>query len=341
MVRLIDIAREANVTVPVVSTVLNERYGKKGTIRVSGSLRARILEIADRLGYTPNIMARVLRGKASGLIGVMLDSGDMEIRFRQLDAFEKYCAAMNYNLLITGAHNNPERFLKNCHMLLQHRVDGILCHRNVFHEELRNNPKVVVFGAEPLSGMTSLVYRIDTAYEAAARLFAREKRLRTALLISDMETYDSIPARRHAFQACFGKVAPVFAVACQDENYSLPSKSKIQKLLKCVFLPQKIDSVIVQNDLWALLLCEQARIAGIRIPQQLSVVGQDNSAFTVCSEPEISTIDPNLTEFGKAAFDLLLKRINAPETPPETVEVDTVLIERGTTMPFESGGGRT
>ena len=63
MVRLIDIAREANVTVPVVSTVLNERYGKKGTIRVSGSLRARILEIADRLGYTPNIMARVLRGK--------------------------------------------------------------------------------------------------------------------------------------------------------------------------------------------------------------------------------------------------------------------------------------
>ena len=45
MVRLIDIAREANVTVPVVSTVLNERYGKKGTIRVSGSLRARILEI--------------------------------------------------------------------------------------------------------------------------------------------------------------------------------------------------------------------------------------------------------------------------------------------------------
>ena len=336
MVRLIDIAREANVTVPVVSTVLNERYGKKGTIRVSGSLRARILEIADRLGYTPNIMARVLRGKASGLIGVMLDSGDMEIRFRQLDAFEKYCAAMNYNLLITGAHNNPERFLKNCHMLLQHRVDGILCHRNVFHEELRNNPKVVVFGAEPLSGMTSLVYRIDTAYEAAARLFAREKRLRTALLISDMETYDSIPARRHAFQACFGKAAPVFTVACQDENYSLPSKSKIQKLLKCVFLPQKIDSVIVQNDLWALLLCEQARIAGIRIPQQLSVVGQDNSAFTVCSEPEISTIDPNLTEFGKAAFDLLLKRINAPETPPETVEVDTILIERGTTMPFGS-----
>ena len=189
MVRLIDIAREANVTVPVVSTVLNERYGKKGTIRVSGSLRARILEIADRLGYTPNIMARVLRGKASGLIGVMLDSGDMEIRFRQLDAFEKYCAAMNYNLLITGAHNNPERFLKNCHMLLQHRVDGILCHRNVFHEELRNNPKVVVFGAEPLSGMTSLVYRIDTAYEAAARLFAREKRLRTALLISDMTPF--------------------------------------------------------------------------------------------------------------------------------------------------------
>ncbi len=328
MVRLVDIAREANVTVPVVSTVLNERIGKKGTIRVSDNLRGTILEIADRLGYTPNLMARVLKGKSSGLIGVILGSGDVEVRSRQLDAFRKCCNQMGYHLLITECDSSPERILDNYRMLLQHCVDGILCHRNVFHEELRSNPKLVVFGAKPLEGMSSLYYDIGSAYREARRLFIEEKRRHTALIIGGSSGHDSIPAREHAFRAHFGENAPVFTIPSKDG-----AAARMCELLKNEFLPKKIDSVLVQNDLWALTFCEQARLMGVDIPRRISVIGQDNSVFTTCYEPHISTIDPNLTEFGKAALDLLVRRIAAPEAPPETMKIDTVLIARGTTLP--------
>lgn len=330
MVRLVDIAKEANVTVPVVSTVLNERDGKKGTIRVSDPLRRMILEIADRLGYTPNVMARILKGKASGLIGVMLDSGDVEVRFRQLDAFEKYCDKKGYYLLITETPTGSDRNLSNYGMLLQYRVDGILCHRNVFHESFQNNHKVVVFGAEPLKGMTSLYYCIGTAYQAAARLLTKEKRHCTALLISGRMVHDSILARLHAFRAHFGEKAPVFTIKSEHEVQP-PISFQLNELLRNKLIPGKIDSVIMQNDLWALSFCEQARLLGVKIPEQIFVIGQDNSAFTTCYEPNITTIDSNLAEFGQAAFELLVERIAAPDAPPKTVKIDTILIERGTT----------
>ena len=331
MVRLVDIAREANITVPVVSAVLNEKRGKKGTIRVSDSMRETILEIADRLGYTPNIMARVLKGKASGLIGVMLDSGDVAVRFRQLDAFEKYCAKSGYHLLITEASREQGWNLSNYRLLLQHGVDGILCHRNVFHDELRKNPKVVIFGAEPLEGITSLYYNIGTAYREAARIFAEEKRRRPALIVSAGDVHDSVPARINAFRAHFGGTAPIFTIEKSMTN-SCSLSAQMHKMLKNKLLPQKIDSVLLQNDLWALSFCEQARLQGVEIPWQISVIGQDNSAFTECCEPNITTIDPNLMEFGKVAFDLLVERITGPDAPPKTVKVDTRLIERGTTL---------
>ena len=93
-----------------------------------------------------------------------------------------------------------------------------------------------------------------------------------------------------------------------------------------------MDSVIAQNDLWAMTLTDELLRRGKRIPGEISLVGQDNSEFCGCRSPALSTIDPNLEAFGRAVVELALERILHPETPIRSIAVPTKLIFRETTQ---------
>jgi DNA-binding LacI/PurR family transcriptional regulator len=322
MVRLVDIAKVAKVSQTVVSAVLN---GGASSSRVSEKKRAEIEAIAKRLNYVPNNYARRLRGKSSMTIGVLRESDDAAIRFRQLHALELEAERHGYRLLVAEAHRNPKALMANYRSFMQYGVDGVVIHANGLRDEFRKIPKLVVFGAEPVTGLPSIYYDMTNGYTQALESFKAAGKKRVALIISKLDV-DSVRARRNTFL----KLLPEAKDNIIELPYQDPENIReiMSDLLKNVLLPRKIDAVIMLNDLWAMALLGQALKAGLRVPEDLAIIGQDNSDIGLSSHVSLSSVDPNPEGLGKAIMELMLERISHPEREIRSIGVDTWLVNR-------------
>ena len=92
------------------------------------------------------------------------------------------------------------------------------------------------------------------------------------------------------------------------------------------------DALLLQNDFCALSLCSELLRRGKKIPEEISLVGQDNAEFCSCVYPALSTIDSNLELFAEAVVELALERMRNPESPVRSIAVPAKLIKRESTQ---------
>lgn len=330
MVRLIDIAERAGVSLGTVSAVLS---GRGHSIRFSKEKAEKIRAIAREMNYIPNFSAKMLSGQASHTLGVLIDSEDVAVRFEQLAAIDRAAEQRGYRLLIAEAHANSEKQLLNYRTLLQYGVDGVICHANSVHESLRQEKNVVLYGAEPFEGIPSVYYDIEAGYREALAQFRLEGRKRPALAFFAATRHDSIRARHRAFRNLEQEFSGGLHILEKRENPSADDlRPVVEQLVEQKILPRKIDALILQNDLLTLALLFELQRRGIRVPEEISIVGQDNSAFCRCTRPALSTIDSNLDGLGNAVMELMLERLEHPELPIRSIGVPTWLVKRETTL---------
>lgn len=326
-VRLIDIARRVGVSSGTVSAVLS---GRDIGIRFSAEKAEEIRAVARELNYVPNISARILNHQASFTLGVMIDSEDSPVRFRQLAAIERAANLRGYRLLVTETHNDPVSQRKNYLTLKQYGVDGVICHSNTLADTPVLEDKTVFYGAAPVAGYSTAYYDIGAAYAEAAAFFAGDRR-RTALVISDNMNYDSVRARRGAFLAHFPDAGDrLYQLRLTDDHRS-DIRNSMAELLEQQLLPAGINAVILQNDSWCLALTAEATRCGLKVPADLALIGQDNSLFCACNRPALSSIDSNLQALGEAVLELMLERIAQADVPVRSIAVPTKLVLREST----------
>ena len=193
MVRMIDIAERAGVSLGTVSAVLS---GRGKSIRFSKEKAEKIRAIAREMNYIPNFSAKMLSGQSSHTLGVLVDSEDVAVRFEQLAAIEREAEQCGYRLLVAEAHRNPEKQLMNYRTLRQYGVDGVICHVNSIHDELRGESGVVLYGAEPVEGFSTVCYDVRSGYAEALAAFEAEGRRNVALAIREQPEFDPGPPPR-------------------------------------------------------------------------------------------------------------------------------------------------
>lgn len=330
MVRLADIAKKAGVSQGTVSAVLSG--GTKGNIRVSAEKRERILAIAKEMNYIPNFSAQKLSGQSSHTLGVLVDSEDAAVRFRQLAAIEREADRRGYRILVAETHDNPEKLVLACRTLFQYGVDAVISPANDASEELKKLGRIVFYGGEAVDGYPSVYSDVSSGYAEAAALFAREKRKNPALLLSEnYEAYDSLRARRAAFLSLFpGMEANILALP--SLSGTMEEKRRIFASIAELVTARGFDALLLQNDFCGLSLCSELLRRGKKIPEEISLIGQDNAEFCTCVYPALSTIDPNLESFAEAVVELALERIRDSKSPVRTIAVPTRLIKRETTQ---------
>ncbi len=324
-VRLIDIAARAGVSRGTVSAVLN---GTENGIRFSRTKAEEIRKIARELDYIPNFSARVLNHLPSKTIGMQLDSEESVSHFLLLRAIERAAERVGYRLLIAGAHHSPERQKLNYRTLRQHGVDAVICHSNVLHDGLRDDGTVVVFSAEPVAGFSCVRQNFHAGFSAAIEQFHREGRRNIALVTTGHLQFDPVRARHRAFAELVPEAAEQIYTIDVGGVDSSGVREKLAVMLDQFLIPRRIDAVLLQNDSWALGLIGLLAERGLACPRDLSIVGYDNSYFSGCCTPALSTIEANFDACGEALVALALERIRNPEAPPRSVDVDTLFLPR-------------
>lgn len=321
-----DVAEQAGVSVATVSKVLNQRYG------VAAATSARVKAVIDELGYEASLVAQSLRNHRTNVLAILvadLEPFSTELLKGAADAVRD----TGFELVVYSAGGRTSDHLGWERRYLS-RISGTLADGAVLV-----TPTVVdvnygapIVAVDPHTGPIDLP-TIDSDNLRGARL-ATEHLLdlghRRIAMLTGRPDLQSANLREQGYREALAAAGvPIDEGLIRNGAYDPEiSKESARDLLAA---PAPPTAVFAANDVSALATIEAADELGVRVPDDLSVVGFDNIPESVLSSPPLTTVEQPIRDMGHRAIDLLVQLIQGSPVEISHVTLDTSLVVRHST----------
>lgn len=316
MLGMKDIAREAGVSRPTVSLVLNGKAGK-GNVRISEETKKRVFAAAEKLGYCRNEIARSMITGKTCFIGFMSNNTDIEYTAKNLSGAISECQKYDYFVKIFPTHtdeNNFEQCLKN---MIGQRPAGIICRSPDIEQQklLRRecgkyNIPVALIGSIYRGDWGIRVLTDDAAGAAeAAKLLIRNDR-RKLLCVCSREGKRFSDERYKGFAEGAknaGLRIKKFSIPYSDDNF----KNFEKELLELLKSERRPDGIFCVTDELAMIVLRVTAKAKLKVPEDLSVIGFADMRMAAFATPPLTTVAEPFEEIGTTAARELLKEIKS------------------------------
>jgi LacI family transcriptional regulator len=332
-----QVALAAGVSTQTVSRVINDRPD------VAPETRERILRVIQEMDYQPSALARSLIQQRSFTLGVVTAGLKYIGPSRTLNGMTSMAEELRYALLLEELpHFDTEDIKPLLQDLLSHHVDGIVWavpevgdNRRWVDEILKDVPVPVVFlTMQARAGVSTVSVDNYAGGVQATRHLLEQGRRHIGHISGPLDWWEA-RQRKLAWQETLEKAGrKVAATYWVEGNWSSSSgEAAFEQLLRSY---PEMDAVFVANDQMALSVLHTSGHRGIRIPQDLAVVGFDNFAESAYFWPALTTIDHNHNELGCRAVQEVVKQIEAfhnnQKVESQTVLLTTELFVRETTV---------
>lgn len=323
-----DVARLAGVSTSTVSHVINNNRF------VSEQVREKVDQAIRELNYAPSALARSLKIKQTRTIGMLLTASSNPFYSEVVRGVENSCYERGYSLILCNTEGDEERMNRSLETLMQKRVDGLLMMCTETHlpsaEILNRYPSVpmVMMDWAPFEGRGDIIQ--DNALlggELATQHLIDRGYTRIACIAGPQ---DKTPARLRleGFHKAMAKsglsVPPVYVV---DGDFEFQGGfNAMNQLLTLDTLP---EAIFTSNDAMAVGVYHALFQAGLRVPQDIAVMGYDNIELARYLTPPLSTIHQPKDELGELAIDTLIHRMSDPDASQQTLVLTPELVERG------------
>jgi DNA-binding LacI/PurR family transcriptional regulator len=325
---IIDVAARAGVSKSSVSRVL------RGSSLVSEEARAAVLRAIEELGYRPNAAARTLVGRQSNAIGVLVSDLYNPFFPMALDGIDAVAEEHGYTSLIVRGKRRSQTEEHALEQLLERQVDGIVA----VTERLSPEALIKAARSTPLATLTRTprIPRVDTV--------VNDNREGAKLVV------DHLVALGHTQIAVLADVKE-HAGAERIEGYKAAMNGhRLAREVRVVNAPfterggydathelltdaDTVTAIFAGNDMCAFGVLDALAERGMQVPQDMSVVGYDNTPFAAYRTISLTTVDPFATKIGAEAMRSVLARLKRRDRPARHVLVPPSLIERATTAP--------
>ncbi len=335
------IARELNVSTASVSRALNDQPG------VSEALRARILEKAGELNYTPHAAARGLATSQSFAIGFFvrqkpdLSAHNDPFYSEIMHGVEQALAQSDYHLTVGNLTDDIVGSPADFRFIRERRIDAmILAGPDIPSDFIlamlgSGRPIVLVDNALAFSPIHAVNCDDEGGAYLAAQHFLALGHTRIGV-IAGPEGWASNRRRIQGYQRALDEAGLPLAVTHSDRTTIESGQSAYMQLMTQT---PDLTAIGAVNDSMALGAMRAAQSAGRRVPADLSVVGFDNIAWAPLNDPPLTTLDVPKRQMGTEAAHRLLGLLNnaANGVLPTNLTVAVSLIERGSTARVERG----
>lgn len=332
--RLTEVAEKVGVSEATVSRVLNGRPG------VSAATRTAVLTALDVLGYE---RPTKLRGKRARLVGLVLPELQNPIFPALAEVVGGALAQLRFTPVLCASGPNGLSEVDYVNMLLDQHASGVIFAGGNFaeadssHEHYRllrerALPVVLVNAASE-----DLVFPQVSTDDAVAveQAFSHLLALGHEEIGMVLGPEDHMPSRHRleAYRATTNRVGMLERVIRPDRiervSFSLESGHAAGTRL----VERGLTGIICASDLLALGAVRAVRRLGLRVPEDVSIVGYDDSALMMCTDPPLTTIRQPIEAMGRAAVKLLASQIEGTTASPESLLFEPELVVRGSTAP--------
>jgi DNA-binding LacI/PurR family transcriptional regulator len=323
---IVDIAARAGVSKSLVSLVL------RGSPKVSEESRRAVLRAAEELDYRPNAMARGLAQRRSSIFGVMLSDLHNTFFADVLDGIDARSRREGFRTLLATGHRKQSLEAEAIEALLELRTEGLILAAPRLSmpkiiEASRAVP-VVLVSRPAREGVIDTVMTDEVAGAAAAVDHLVELGHRRIAHI-DGGAGAGASARRSGYLRAMERHAlGAKALVVRGDYTEAGGAAAVARLLDGGARP---TAIFAANDLSALGALDALLQRGIRIPDEISLVGYDNTSLARLAHVDLTTVDQPRREIGSAAVELLLERINGGRRKPRRVVLSPSLVLGRTT----------
>jgi LacI family transcriptional regulator len=333
----VDVARLAGVSRATVSYVLNGVT--EGRVPISEETRLRVLDAIEKLGYEPDARAQALRSGSTKTIALIIPDLQNPHFCEYANGIEEAARAAGYHLLLSSTTMNDEYAVEIFRDLARRRFDGLIIASSFIleAEEAQATLRQIRELGLPIVEMdenygvdsVSADYR-DATREVMSYLFSLgHRRIGLIYGIGGHELgQDRLQPYLESLKAADIPVESGLIAECGpsiEDGY--------QASLKVLKPKSRPTALITINDLLAMSALRAAADLGLRIPDDLSLVGYDNIPMSNYLVPRLTTVTKDAPALGRKAFEVLLARIQNPDLPLQKVHSPARLILRESTGP--------
>lgn len=317
-----DIASQLGVSTALVSIVLNNRGDEKG---ISAETQKKVWNLAEKLNYRPNHVARSLRLGNSKTIGLII--ADISNVFYSVIAksIEEKASQNGYSIMFMSSEENPKKEEEMLRVLINKGVDGLILStsfsdRNQMRKLRDSNIPFVLIDRYVPGVKTN--YVVSGNYQGAFDMTEHLLSLghtRIALLHVTPPHLTTMKHRILGYQEALRKNGHQVKSKLIKEIPYDNIKKNMERTLKELILVEKIDSVFFLNNKLTLAGLEVLKRLNIRIPYDISIVSFDDIDLFSFSYPAITSVSQPKEEIGRVAFEVLLNQINDREAKMQQI----------------------
>lgn len=332
MASIKDVARHANVSISTVSHVVNR------TRFVSDKARTDVEAAIRALDYVPSAVARSLKSNTTKTLGMMIPNCSNPYFAEIVRSVEDHCFASGYTLILCNTDDEPRRQSVYLKVLAEKRVDGLIIISTGEASDLH----------ALLQGLTTPTVLLDREVT-----HVHCDLVETAHLQGGQMATEHLVALGHRRIACIGGPADLSpsaqriqgwrnalaAAALADDllwHSDFSSQGGFNAMQEILQSPHRPSAVFVCNDLMGIGALSAAHEAGLRVPQDLSVIGFDDIELARFTSPPLTTIVQPKQRIGQLAVDMLLERIQGGRTETKQMLLQPELVVRASTAPKET-----
>jgi DNA-binding LacI/PurR family transcriptional regulator len=326
---LTDVARAAGVSRWVAGRVLN---GGQGNSRVANATAQRIFEAAKSLHYSPNHAALLLRGRRSQTFGLLMASSGDPLRASLVPYLDAEAIKVGCNVLIGDAIGNPavgpNQFDRYVEEFLRRGVDGVFCAVHHWFQGDRQllmtrHPNTVFYEDPGVAGAAYVTVDREEAARLAVRHLLERGRRRIGLAVMTLARRPHL-ARLHGYQRelqnhglaiderlVFNGAVVRLSFAKYHEpdgRWEFPVEA-IDAAIDRLVDQCKADAIVAHDDFWAATLIKRLRARGLRVPEDVAVVGYLNHYVADWTDPALTTLDLQHPLAARQMVEMMAKMI--------------------------------
>lgn len=323
-----DLAKVLNVSVATVSRAL------RNAADVNPQTREQVLKLAREMDYAPNFIAQSLVKKHTQIIGVVVPSIDSNFFSDAISGMTDCAIEQDYHLMICQSNEREDMERKSIRKLLSCNIDGLLISVSlqtktdfVIAEARKKQVPVVMFDRIVAEADCTkvIVNEYEGALLAVEHLIKKGCR-RIAHVGGPPGLSVSVNRKRGYLEALARHSIPVCeSLIAHCKSFEEDAVSAIRKVMQADPRP---DGIFFVNDLSAIAAIQYLRRKGIRVPEDIRIVGFNNDKVSAVVEPGLTTVMQPGYEVGKLALNVLIDELKGEHGKNELYELRTTLVVR-------------